>query len=92
MQLNTPTGRCVKSMLMRVGLGRLPQLNTLVVKGNKISNFGTSLHGCTSLVKLSAAHNDIRELGNRLKSCTLLAVRNPIFFCTSASFLTPSRK
>ncbi len=39
------------------GLGVLPELNTLILKQNQVTDLGTSLHGCTALAKLSVAHN-----------------------------------
>ncbi len=39
------------------GLGGLPDLNTLILKENQVTDLGTSLHGCTALAKLSVAHN-----------------------------------
>ncbi len=39
------------------GLGVLPDLNTLILKQNQVTDLGTSLRGCTALAKLSVAHN-----------------------------------
>ena len=39
------------------GLDLLPELNTLILKQNEVTDLGTSLHGCTALAKLSVAHN-----------------------------------
>ena len=39
------------------GLGALPDLNTLILKQNQVTDLGASLHGCTALAKLSVAHN-----------------------------------
>ncbi len=39
------------------GLDVLPELNTLILKENQVTDLGTSLHGCTALAKLSVAHN-----------------------------------
>ena len=55
------------------GLGESKQLNTLVLKSNRVSSLGKALAPCTSLTKLSIAHNQLAELGDSLAACHQLA-------------------
>ncbi len=49
---------------LAAGLGRLPQLNTLVLTRNRLAAPKANLlAGCTALVKLSLSHNALAELG-----------------------------
>ena len=59
---------CVVSRLcqwcLAAGLGRLPQLNTLVLTRNRLAAPKADLlAGCTALAKLSLSHNALADLG-----------------------------
>ena len=41
------------------GLRKLPELNTVVLKHNSVTELGAALRGCAALVKLSMAHNEV---------------------------------
>ncbi|EIE20525.1 L domain-like protein [Coccomyxa subellipsoidea C-169] len=58
--------------LDQLGLKRLPNLNTLVLKQNAFKELGTSLHKCGGLQKLSMAHNQLSSIGDALSHCTAL--------------------
>ena len=45
------------NIVCSAGVGRLPELNTLILKQNQLEHLGDSLQGCTALAKLSVAHN-----------------------------------
>jgi Leucine-rich repeat (LRR) protein len=59
------------------GLGVLPELNTLILKQNQVTDLGTSLHGCTALAKLSVAHN-------RCTRFPLTQTLQSVNFCSSS--------
>ena len=50
------------------GLGDLPNLNTVILKSNLITELQGIFRGCTRLEKLSMANNEISEFGNELVS------------------------
>lgn len=53
---------------LRTGLGRLPELNTLVLTRNRIAKLRPAmLAGCTALAKLSLSHNALADLGGEMR-------------------------
>ena len=49
---------------MLAGLRKLPELNTVILKNNSVTDIGGTVRGCAALVKLSLAHNDVRILAS----------------------------
>ena len=56
------------SLASYAGLRELPDLNTVILKSNLITELQGIIRGCTRLEKLSMAHNEITELGDELVS------------------------